>query len=64
MLNHDPHKAILSPCIGVCALDIDGLCTGCHRTAGEIAHWMYYSDAERAHLMHEVLPQRAAETAK
>ena len=55
----DSPKAILSPCIGVCALDIDGLCAGCHRTAGEIADWMYYSDAERLHLMNEVLPQRA-----
>ena len=64
MLNRDPPKAFLSPCIGVCALDTDGLCSGCHRTAGEIAHWMYYSDAERSRLMHEVLPQRALETGK
>jgi predicted Fe-S protein YdhL (DUF1289 family) len=56
----DPPKATLSPCIGVCALDIDGLCAGCHRTAGEIARWMYYSDAERLQLMNDVLPRRAS----
>jgi predicted Fe-S protein YdhL (DUF1289 family) len=58
MLIPDRPKAILSPCIGTCALDVDGLCAGCHRTADEIAYWMYYTDAERAHLMHEVLPRR------
>jgi uncharacterized protein len=55
----DPLKAILSPCVGTCALDTDGLCAGCHRTSGEIARWMYYSDAERLYLMNEVLPRRA-----
>jgi predicted Fe-S protein YdhL (DUF1289 family) len=65
MLIPDPPKAILSPCIGVCALDTDGLCAGCHRSAGEIARWMYYSDAERSHLMNDVLPRRASmETGK
>jgi uncharacterized protein len=58
MLFPDPPKAILSPCTGICRLDADGVCEGCHRTAGEIARWMYYSDAERARLMDEVLPQR------
>ena len=30
-------RAVLSPCIGVCSLDADGLCEGCHRTSAEIA---------------------------
>jgi uncharacterized protein len=64
MLNPDPPKAMLSPCIGVCSLDADGLCAGCHRTAGEIARWMYYTDSERSQLMNEVLPRRALETGK
>jgi uncharacterized protein len=63
MLFPDPPKAILSPCIGICRLDADGLCEGCHRTAGEIARWMYYTDAERACLMDEVLPRRAPQEA-
>ncbi|MDR3388363.1 MAG: DUF1289 domain-containing protein [Rudaea sp.] len=58
MLFSDPPKAILSPCIGICRLDTDGVCAGCHRTAGEIARWLYYTDTERARLMDQVLPQR------
>jgi predicted Fe-S protein YdhL (DUF1289 family) len=57
----DSAKAILSPCVGICALDAHGVCAGCHRTTDEIARWMYYTDAERSHLMNEVLPQRAAQ---
>ena len=52
-------RPILSPCTGVCRLDADGLCEGCHRTADEIAHWIAYSDEQRMHLMNDVLPQRA-----
>jgi len=54
----NPARPILSPCTGVCRLDADGLCEGCHRTADEIAHWIAYSDEQRLHLMNEVLPQR------
>ena len=32
-------RAVLSPCIGVCTLDDDGLCEGCLRTTSEIAPW-------------------------
>lgn len=53
-------KAILTPCIGICRLDADGLCEGCLRTADEIASWMYLSETERTRLMSDVLPQRGA----
>ena len=52
--------AILSPCIGICRLGMDGLCEGYLRTGDEIARWMSMSDAERAHLVFEVLPKRGA----
>lgn len=52
---------LLSPCVGICEVDASGLCKGCHRSMDEIAHWIGYSDAERARLMNEVLPQRAAD---
>ncbi|HVU81024.1 MAG TPA: DUF1289 domain-containing protein, partial [Rhodanobacteraceae bacterium] len=29
----------VSPCIGVCRMDADGLCIGCRRTLAEIARW-------------------------
>jgi predicted Fe-S protein YdhL (DUF1289 family) len=53
-------RAVLSPCIGVCSLGDDGLCEGCHRTAGEIARWSQMNDDERLQLMEHVLPIRGA----
>lgn len=50
--------AILSPCIGVCSLRLDGLCEGCLRTTDEIARWSTMGDDERRRLMDEVLPAR------
>ena len=40
-------RAVLTPCIGVCALDGDGICMGCHRTTDEIARWGQMDDGER-----------------
>ena len=57
---NSPHRAVLSPCIGICALDGQGLCEGCHRTTAEIARWSQMSDAERQHVMDVVLPVREA----
>ena len=51
-------RAVLSPCVGVCALDDDGLCFGCHRTSAEIARWIQMNDDERLRLMEDVLPDR------
>lgn len=51
-------RAVLSPCIGVCSLNDDGLCDGCHRTSAEIARWPYMDDDERLRMMETVLPER------
>ena len=53
-------RAVLSPCVGVCALDDDGLCRGCLRTTAEIARWSQMNDDERLRLMEQVLPLREA----
>lgn len=50
--------AILTPCIGVCSLRLDGLCDGCLRTTDEIARWSTMSEAERERVMELVLPAR------
>lgn len=55
-----PYRAVLSPCVGICALDDDGLCSGCHRNSAEIARWSQMNDDERLRLMEMVLPQREA----
>jgi uncharacterized protein len=50
--------AVLSPCIGICRLDLRGYCEGCHRTGDEIARWRSMSETERSHYMDVVLPAR------
>ena len=52
-------RAVLSPCIGICTIDDDGLCVGCHRTGNKIAAWPMMNDDARLRMMDEVLPQRA-----
>nr|WP_243412233.1 DUF1289 domain-containing protein [Lysobacter telluris] len=59
-----PFRAVLSPCIGICALDATGHCLGCHRTSSEIARWIQMGDDERLRLMETVLPLREARAAE
>ena len=56
-------RAVLSPCVGICALDQAGLCEGCHRSGSEIAAWVHMNDDQRLHLMDHVLPLREAQRA-
>jgi predicted Fe-S protein YdhL (DUF1289 family)/8-oxo-dGTP pyrophosphatase MutT (NUDIX family) len=48
----------LTPCIGTCRLDERGYCIGCLRTGEEIGRWRLMNDAERLHVMREILPTR------
>ena len=48
----------VSPCIGVCRMDADGLCIGCRRTLAEIARWGTISDDDRRRWMREQQPLR------
>ena len=36
-----------SPCMNICVLDVDRVCTGCRRTLDEIARWGRMSAAEQ-----------------
>jgi predicted Fe-S protein YdhL (DUF1289 family) len=47
--------------VGICSLDDQGLCEGCHRSASEIANWLYLNDDQRLHLIETVLPAREAQ---
>lgn len=51
-------RAVLSPCIGTCQLDEQGLCEGCLRNGTEIAQWSQMNDDERLRIMEIVLPAR------
>ena len=48
----------VSPCIGVCRMDADGLCIGCRRTLAEIARWGTLSNDDRKRWMREQQPLR------
>jgi predicted Fe-S protein YdhL (DUF1289 family)/8-oxo-dGTP pyrophosphatase MutT (NUDIX family) len=52
-----PH-VIPTPCVGVCALDRAGVCTGCLRTVDEIARWRAMSRQEQHGIMGVTLPLR------
>ncbi|MEM9668109.1 MAG: DUF1289 domain-containing protein [Pseudomonadota bacterium] len=53
-----PPKAIISPCIKVCAVDAaTGWCLGCGRTMSEIGGWVHLGEDGRAKVMDD-LPDR------
>lgn len=56
-----PPPPVITPCIGVCQLDEQGLCEGCLRTTNEIAAWSAMSHAQRVHWIEQVQPQRERE---
>jgi predicted Fe-S protein YdhL (DUF1289 family) len=47
-------KGPMSPCISICALGVDGHCSGCLRTRDEIAGWLRMSAAEQWALIREL----------
>lgn len=51
-----------TPCVGVCRMGADGLCTGCRRTLAEIAGWGALGEAERRAWMRDVQPRRPPAT--
>ena len=53
-------QPVLSPCVGICTVNIDGLCEGCFRSLHEIGQWLNYNDTPREYIMHTVLPTREA----
>lgn len=40
-------EAVSSPCVSICALDMDDVCVGCHRTGDEITRWWAMSNEEK-----------------
>ncbi|WP_250657714.1 DUF1289 domain-containing protein [Alkalimarinus coralli] len=40
-------SVVVSPCIGICALDENDVCVGCYRTGLEISHWGGMDASER-----------------
>lgn len=42
---------VASPCIGVCALDEQDVCTGCQRTGIEITQWTRMTESQRLEVL-------------
>lgn len=42
---------VTSPCINVCRLNENQMCTGCYRTINEIAQWTKYTDMEKQNIL-------------
>ena len=44
-------ERVKSPCISVCVLDEDDICSGCYRSALEITDWMMMSDERKREVL-------------
>jgi len=42
-----PERPVASPCVSICALDEQDICTGCQRTVDEITRWSRMDNGER-----------------
>jgi uncharacterized protein len=40
-------RPVQSPCISICALDENDVCSGCFRTVEEITRWSRMTESER-----------------
>ena len=47
-------KPVRSPCVSLCALDIDDICMGCQRTGDEISRWGKMTNEERREVLQQV----------
>ncbi len=51
-------KPVKSPCVSLCALDINDICMGCQRSGDEISRWGAMSNQQRLEVLERV-EQRA-----
>lgn len=51
--------AVPSPCISVCRLDEQKVCTGCHRHVEDIREWRAATDERRREIVREAEQRRA-----
>lgn len=46
-----PERPVASPCVNICALDENDICTGCQRTVDEITRWSRMDNTERREVL-------------
>jgi uncharacterized protein len=49
-----------SPCIHLCRIEADGLCSGCFRTLAEIAGWATLSEAEKIQVLADLKKRKTS----
>ncbi|MDY7218189.1 DUF1289 domain-containing protein [Denitrificimonas sp. JX-1] len=47
-------KPVRSPCVSLCALDINDVCMGCQRTGEEISAWGKMTNDERREVLAKI----------
>jgi predicted Fe-S protein YdhL (DUF1289 family) len=45
---------MITPCVQVCTINKQNVCTGCKRTIKEITNWTKYSPSKRKQIMREL----------
>jgi len=60
--NNEPkaaaEKPIKSPCVSICVLNDDDICTGCYRSGDEISHWGKFNNDQKRQV-HQCMQERA-----
>ena len=51
-----------SPCISVCLLDENDICTGCYRSAAEITDWFMATDEDKREILRRARERMQAHT--
>ena len=44
-------RPVASPCVNICALDDNDVCSGCQRTVAEITRWSRMTNVERREVL-------------
>lgn len=47
----EAERPVASPCVNICALDDDDVCSGCQRTVAEITRWSRMTNSERREVL-------------
>ncbi|MCP5326493.1 MAG: DUF1289 domain-containing protein [Oceanospirillaceae bacterium] len=53
-------KPVISPCVGICALDENDICIGCYRTGREISDWGMMANDQRREVLQKVAERERA----
>ena len=46
-------RGVRSPCVSICVLDEQDICTGCYRSAAEITDWVMMNDDEKREVLEQ-----------